>query len=45
MYADNSLTPKEAARLCAGTLADGVLAYDELASSVRCFIDGVRGYP
>ena len=44
MYADNSLTPKEAARLCAlGTLADGALAYDELASSVRYFMDRVQG--
>jgi len=44
MYADNSLTPKEAARLCAlGTLADGVLPYDELASSVRYFMDRVQG--
>ena len=44
MYADNSLTPKEAARLCAlGTLADGVLPYDELASSVRYFMDRIQG--
>ena len=44
MYADNSLTPKEAARLCAlGTLADGVLPYDELAASVRYFMDRVQG--
>ena len=44
MYADHSLTPKEAARLCAlGTLADGVLTYDELASSVRYFMDRVQG--
>ncbi len=44
MYADNTLTPKEAARLCAlGTLAGGDLTYGELASSVRHFMDRVQG--
>ena len=44
MYADNSLTPKEAARLCAlGTLSDGEMSYGKLASSVRHFIDRVQG--
>jgi len=44
MYADNTLTPKEAARLCAlGTLAAGELTYGELAASVRHFMDRVQG--
>ncbi len=44
MYADNSLTPKEAARLCAlGTLSDGAMSYGQLATSVRAFIDRVQG--
>ncbi len=44
MYADNTLTPKEAARLCAlGVLADGPVAYSELAVSVRYFMDRVLG--
>ena len=44
MYADNTLTPKEAARLCAlGTLADGPRTYGELAGSVRHFLDRVQG--
>ena len=44
MYADNSLTPKEAARLCAlGTLSDGEMSYGELASSVRRFLERVQG--
>ena len=44
MYADNTLTPKEAARLCAlGTLADGPLTYEELARSVRHFLDRLQG--
>ena len=44
MYADNTLTPKEAARLCAlGTLADGPLTYEELAGSVRHFLDRLQG--
>ena len=44
MYADNTLTPKEAARLCAlGTLADGPRTYEDLAGSVRHFLDRVQG--
>lgn len=44
MYADNTLTPKEAARLCAlGVLADAPMAYSELAVSVRYFMDRVLG--
>ena len=44
MYADDTLTPKEASRLCAlGTLADGPMCYGELASSIRHFISHVLG--
>ena len=45
MYADNTLTPKEVARLCAlGTLADQAdLPYSELAASIRYFIDRIQG--
>lgn len=45
MYADNTLTPKEAARLCAlGTLATRrAMSYAELAASVRHFLDRVQG--
>ena len=45
MFADNSLTPKEAARLCSlGTLATVIsMSYAELASSVRHFQDRVQG--
>ncbi len=44
MYADNTLTPKEATRLCAlGILADGPIAYAELASGVRHFVTHVMG--
>ena len=45
MYADNTLTPKEAARLCAlGTLATSdAMSYAALAASVRHFIDRVQG--
>ena len=44
MYADNTLTPKEAARLCAlGTLAGGPRTYEELAGSVRHFLDRIQG--
>lgn len=44
MYADNTLTPKEATRLCAlGILADGPMAYAELASGVRHFVTHVMG--
>ena len=44
MYADNTLTPKEAARLCAlGTLASGEMTYGELAAAARHFMDRVQG--
>ncbi|CCQ73226.1 transcriptional regulator [Magnetospira sp. QH-2] len=44
MYADQTLTPKEATRLCAlGTLAQGNLSYAALASSVRHFISRITG--
>lgn len=44
MYADNTLTPKEATRLCAlGMLADGTMAYAELAAGVRHFVTHVMG--
>lgn len=45
MYADNTLTPKEAARLCAlGVLATyETVSYVELAAAVRHFIDRVQG--
>jgi len=44
MYSDNTLTPKEAVRLCAlGTLANSAMPYGALAQSVRHFIDRVQG--
>ena len=44
MYADNTLTPREAVRLCAlGTLASGSLRYSELAGEIRHFISHVLG--
>ena len=44
MYTDNTLTPKEASRLCSlGTLAGGARTYSELAGSVRHFLDRVQG--
>lgn len=44
MYADNTLTPKEATRLCAlGMLAEGDKAYAELAAGVRHFVTHVMG--
>jgi len=44
VYADNTLTPKEATRLCAlGTLAQGPVSYAALAESVRHFISHVMG--
>lgn len=44
MYADNTLTPKEAVRLCAlGTLASGSMAYPALADAIRHFVDRVLG--
>ena len=44
MFADNTLTPKEAVRLCAlGTLAVGPMRYGELANSIRHFISRITG--
>jgi len=44
MYADNTLTPKEAVRLCAlGTLAIAPMRYGDLAVSIRHFISRVIG--
>ena len=48
MYADNSLTPREAIRLCAlGTLAqsmnEGPMAYDDLVYAVRHFVSRITG--
>ena len=44
MYADNTLTPKETVRFCAlGLLTDGGRTYNELAISIRHFIDRIQG--
>ncbi len=44
MFADNTLTPKEAVRLCAlGTLALGPTRYGGLANSIRHFISRITG--
>lgn len=44
MYADNTLTPKEAVRLCAlGTLAHRPMHYSALANAVRHFVSHVLG--
>ena len=44
MYPDNTLTPKEAIRLCAlGTLALGPSHYSALAGAVRHFVGRVLG--
>jgi len=46
MFADNTLTPKEAIRLCAlGTLAlaEQPLRYSELASAIRHFTSRITG--
>jgi DNA-binding PadR family transcriptional regulator len=44
MYSDNTLTPKEAVRLCAlGTLSGESMTYSALAQSVRHFIDRIQG--
>jgi hypothetical protein len=44
MFADRTLTPKEATRLAAlGTLALGPLTYSELATAIRHFIGSVIG--
>lgn len=44
MFADNTLTPKEAVRLCAlGTVARAAVRYGTLAGSVRHFLSRVAG--
>lgn len=46
MFADNTLTPKEAIRLCAlGTLAqaDAAMRYSELANAIRHFTSRISG--
>lgn len=44
MYADNTLTPREAVRLCAlGTLAAGPLRYSDLAGEIRHFTSHILG--
>lgn len=44
MFADNTLTPKEAVRLCAlGTVASGPMRYSDLAGSVRHFTSRIMG--
>jgi len=44
MFADNTLTPKEAVRLCAlGTLALRSMSYAMLANSVRHFVSRITG--
>lgn len=44
MFADNTLTPKEAVRLCAlGTLALRPTRYGALANSIRHFISRITG--
>ena len=44
MFSDNTLTPKEAIRLCAlGTLALAPLSYSELATSIRHFVSRIQG--
>ncbi len=44
MFADNTLTPREAVRLCAlGTIARGAVKYSGLAASVRHFISRISG--
>ncbi len=44
MFTDNTLTPKEAVRVCAlGTLADSDMTYGDLARSIRHFMAMVIG--
>ena len=44
MFADNTLTPKEAIRLCAlGNLTLGPMSYGALATSIRHFVSRVVG--
>jgi hypothetical protein len=44
MFADNTLTPREAIRLCAlGTLAAGAMRYSALANATRHFVSRILG--
>ncbi len=44
MFSDNTLTPKEAIRLCAlGTLAQGPKHYSALANAIRHFVSHITG--
>jgi DNA-binding PadR family transcriptional regulator len=44
MFADNTLTPKEAVRACAlGTIAEAPMRYSALAGSVRHFCSRISG--
>jgi hypothetical protein len=44
MFTDNTLTPREAIRLCAlGTLAAGPMRYSALANAIRHFISRILG--
>jgi hypothetical protein len=44
MYADNTLTPREAIRLCTlGTLASQPMAYDDVVFAVRHFVSRITG--
>lgn len=44
MFSDNTLTPKEAVRLCAlGAIASKPMRYSELAGSVRHFTGRIMG--
>ncbi len=44
MFADNTLTPKEAVRVCAlGTVANAPMRYSALAGSVRHFCSRIMG--
>jgi DNA-binding PadR family transcriptional regulator len=44
VFSDNTLTPKEAIRLCAlGTLALSPLRYSELATAIRHFVGRIQG--
>ncbi len=44
MYSDNTLTPREAIRLCAlGTLGDGPMRYEALVTAIRHFVSRISG--
>lgn len=44
MFTDNTLTPREAIRLCAlGTLATNAMRYSALANSIRHFVSRILG--